>query len=502
MKKRIIQHAVPICILLCVAILASLYIILNAHASAGTYRIDDIEGDANYLDGVAADIVVGDSAHEQFISLRSGQLSHEYEYALPFFTNRATRYDSNQNYVEHEDADVGVTTHTHLEYTSADQDIYITEMRREADMVRLSILLEKIFDNNRRMDVITAQVVTDVVIQDDSHPFVFNHMQEKAVHKNQTTNDGEPTEDVISTMPFDSYGVDINNDDYSYTGYVKPLYAQDADGTMYFTPDLRPFHRGESAIYRVDEWAEENSREAIEKDGFEFFPWYTEVPKGSVTKVAAIPIDGHEMRTVHLSVVDNRLCLLLIIDGTLTMRVYGMDGTLQSETPLFDMDANPKIKVMLYANPNQDSTMLCYHMINAIKQKENEEEARADSANDNQDNILVCVELGDIVKLRSKLYRSPFLLHAGYIKDNWVLVESMPDTPVYNTPDHPGFTPKRYVINVLDDAGETLYSGEIVTDAYEDNIQYYTATGEQWYEQNPNYTTQRYMHCNSITEDK
>lgn len=501
MKKRIIQHAVPICILLCVAILAGSFIILNAHAGAGTYKINDIKGDADYLHGVAADIVVGDIAHDQYISLRSGELSHEYEYILPISTYRATRYSTSQNYVEHEDADVNVTTNTHLEDTSEEHDFYITEMRREADKVRLSIMLEMIDYNHRRTDVKMAQVVTDVVIQDDSKSFVFNLMQEKEVYKNQTTPEGEPAEDVTSTLPFDSNGIEVHSDDYDDPDYDKPLYAQDTYGTMYFTPSLRPFHRGESAIYRVDEWVEEFSQEPIEKDGFEYFPWYSEIKLGSVTKVAEIPIDGHEMRTVHLSVIDNRLCLLFIIDGTLTIQVYGMDGTLQSEMPLFDLDVNPKMHVTLYTNPSQDSTMLCYHLISAMKQKENDEEAGADVTNDNQDNILICVELCDTVKLRSKLVRSP-LIHAGYIEDRWVLVESIPDMPMYNTPERPGYTPIINIISVLDDAGNTLYSGEIVTDAYEDTIQYYTATGQQWYEQNPNNTMRRWMDCNMITEDK
>lgn len=497
MKKRIIQHAVPICILLCMAILAGSSIVLNAHAGAGTYRINDIEGDADYLDGIAADIVIGDSAHEQYVSLRNGKLSHEYEYTLPFPTSRATRYNSSQNYVEHEDADVNVTTNTNLEDTSENHDFYITEMRREADKVRLSIVLEMIDDNHRGMNVKMAQVVTDVVIQDDSKPFVFNLMQEKQVYRNQTTPEGEPAEDVTSLMPFDSNGIEIHSDDYDDPDYDKPLYAQNTDSTMYFTPNLRPFHQGESAIYRVDEWAEEYSQEPVEKDGYEYFPWYSETNLGSVTKVAAIPIDEHEMRTVHLSVIDNRLCLLLIIDGTLTMRVYGMDGTLESEAPLFDLEVNPQMHVTLYTNPSQGSTVLCYHMINAL----NDEQSGTDVTNDNKSNILVCVELGDTIKLRSKLLKSPFLLRAGYIDDYWVLVESKPDEPVYNTQDHPGYIPQLYMINILNDEGNTLYSGEIVTDAFEDNIQYYTATGEQWYMQNSSFTTQRWLHCDLITED-
>lgn len=500
MKRKILQHSVLICILLCAAVLAGSYIILNAHSGAGTYKLNDIEGDADYLDGVSADIVIGDSAHKQYLSLNSGELSHDYEYLLPFPTSRTTRYRTDQNYIEHENADVNVSTNTNLEATSEDNDFYITEMRREVDMVRLSILIEEIDESNRGMYIKMAQVVTDVVIKDDRKSFVFNHMQEKVVHKNQTTDYGEPADDVVSTMPFDSNGVEVRNSDY--TGYVIPLYAQDTNGTIYFTPNLRPFHQGVSAIYRVDEWAEDNPQKPIEKNGFEYFPCYTEVPLGSVTKVTAIPIDGHEMRTVHLSVIDNRLCLLLIIDGTLTIQVYGMDGTLQSETPLFDLDDNPQLNVMLYTNPSNDSTMLCYQMINALIQNENNEEANEDTANVNQDDLIVCVELSDTVKLRSKLLRSPLLLRAGYIKDHWVLVESIPNVPMLYTQDHPGYTPQLYMINILNDEGDTLYSGEIATDADEDNIQYYMAAGEQWYMQNTNNTERRWLYCDKITEDK
>lgn len=497
MKKWMKRHAVPVCVLLCIAILISVFISIRVSADAGNYEIRDIEGNASFLDGVTASMVLQDSAHVQNLTLRNGEMEHEYEYTMPIpiRSYHGISMLCSQEFVEHEDADVQMTINTQMEESNDTLNLYTRLMRRTADKVRVSVRLEK--DDDRNM--VSVQVITDVTVQDDSHPFVFNLMQEITEYKNQITPEGEPMESEPTSFPFDGNGKEITDPRYQSDAEILPLYTEDKYGRVYFTPSLLPYHGGQSAIYLVNEWGGSFTQEPIQKDGYEYYPWYEEIPVGSITKIATFPVDGHELRTVSLDVVDDRLCLLLVVDGMLTMRVYGLDGALQSETALFNYNIDYTTRPRLYTNKSGKSTMLCYRIVHLIYDADADAYVWDDALRDESDDILFCVELGKTVELRSVLAGHEALDRAAYIDRRWVLFESAPGA---RDEMHPAYTPIRYLLSVLDDRGETLYLGEIVTDINEDDVQYYMAEGEEWYRSNPGYTTHRWLYCDWITEDR
>jgi hypothetical protein len=218
-----------------------------------------------------------------------------------------------------------------------------------------------------------------------------------------------------------------------------------------------------------------------------------------VTQVVSFPVEGRDIQTGALDVVDDKLCLLLVEDGTLWLRVYLRDGTLQHETALMQISPDSDTQYyMLYANKSDGSTMLCYHLCNVTT---------ADMKTEEQ--MLLCVELGEKATLRSVITPRDGVLRAAFIGGRWVVVE-------YNTTvtvNWPTSAPVYHYVSVLDDAGQTLYRGEIVTDAAEDVRQYYEIIGwegtVEWYQEpyitdrygyGADYTLTRGLYCDEISE--
>lgn len=489
MKKRMTRHAAPLCALLCVMILVSVFISIRVSVDAGNYEIRDIEGNTSFLDDVTARMVLQDSTHKQYLTLSNGEIGHTYEYIMPIKERRDESVDYSQQFVEHEDADVLVTSETNLEDTSDAYDIYVTQLKRAADKVRVSVLLGKVKHYPSSDKVKTVQVITDVTAEDSNHPFVFNYLQDIEHYKKS---EGDAIKDQTDIRPFEDIGMKVTNKKYTEESWRNtPLHAEDDHGTMYFTPALQPFHGGQSAIYRVNAWnTGDVSTEPVEKDGAEYTPAYAEIPLGSVTEIVTFAVD--DLRTVKLDIVDDRLCLLLAVDGMLTLRVYNMDGVLEHELPLFDYDADSTAKSELYTNESGSSTMLCYQLSQSLGENTDE-----DLNNINE--YLFCVELNETAQLKSVITPPQLLLRAAYIKNRWILIETKPDA---QDVQHPAYAPLRYYISALDNKGQRLYLGEIKTDAWEDEIQYYMAQDDEWSKHNTYYIDKRMLTCDILTEEQ
>ena len=65
MKSFFKKYTVPVVALICVLALCGAWTGVRLSAGAGTYRLDDIEGDASYLNGIRIDMSLSDAAHTQ-----------------------------------------------------------------------------------------------------------------------------------------------------------------------------------------------------------------------------------------------------------------------------------------------------------------------------------------------------------------------------------------------------------------------------------------------------
>ena len=495
MKKWFVRHAVLFCALVCVLILAAIWMCLRFSADSGTYRLDDMAGETAYLDGITINMCLEDAAHAQYITVDNGVLSHKYQYTMPLYRQDLTYYITNQSFVEHEDADVKVETNTELANSGADFETWLTRMTRTADLARISVSIETAGGSG---DIGWAQVVTDVTVRDESYPFVFGMEREKEIYKNQRSANGDPLPDSISEIPFYYTNTEIHNNDYvvemDNAVYNEPLYTQAPNGTVYFTPALRSYHGGTSAIYRVDKWGGYGyTEEPVMVDDYEVYCMYAAKPVGEVTAVASFPASA--LRTVAFDTVDDRLCLLLIENGELILRVYDMEGTLEYETPLFEYSPRYGIQYELYTNKDDDSTMLCYQMRDGFAyDPETGEQLGMEFS---QDKRMFCVELGEKAELRSVIVGRDPTMRCAFIDGHWAVVEAA--RHFFDMNEHPLYSPTIYYISILDDEGKALYQGELVTDAGEDMIQFYLSNENNVFEYGK-YTTNRGLYCEDIKE--
>jgi len=465
MKSFFKKYAVPIVAVVCVLALCGAWTGVRLSANAGTYRLDDIEGDRAYLDGIRIDMSLFDTAHTQSITLDNGMLSHSYEYTLPFHPHPESSYTGWQSFAEAEDAHVKVEMATTLTDTGEDYELWTTHMTRSADKANVSVSVERI----KSGPVYWAQVVTGVTVSGEGYPFTFNLEREATVYTNQTTAQGDPLPDTTNETPFSYTQTEV--DPVSQMGYSsEPLVAEAEDGTVYFTPSLMPYYGGTSAIYRVDEWGGSGyAEEPAMLDGYPTYSDYNARSAGNVAKLASFPVDGHQLRTVALDVVGDRLCLLLVADGTLTLRVYGLDGAFEHELPLFEMNPELTRTSTLFTNESGSSIMLCYYL-------QDPGYASYWDAPPESGPKLLCVRLDDTAELMSVLTGHDTLVRAAFIGSHWVLTET--EYVDYSYGDS-SMIPQRHYISVLDVSGAVLYRGEIVTDQHEDEIQDFVQSGAE-----------------------
>lgn len=491
MKDILKRHAAVACLLICVMIITGTWMAVRFSADAGTYRIVDIEGDRAYLDGINIDMELSDMAHTQHMTLSNAEIRHTYQYQSQLFHQDVLHYDISQAIVEDKTGDVHVETETEMISSEDDYELWLSRMSRTADRVRLSVSIGKHYITGTSSQQHTVQVVTDVILHGDSQPFVFTLEREIYVHKNQVSQQGEPLPHEISEMPFSYvYSDEINN---TLVESNPHLYAEAKDGTLYFTPPLSPNHRGTSAIYRVDEWGYYGyTEEPAMVDDYLTYSDFNAKSIGTVSKLVSFPVDGHQLRTVSLDVVNDRLCLLLIVDGVLTLRVYSTEGAFEYETPLFDVAPAQAISSMLFTNQSGDDTMLCYYLQDISSY---EEEKRVDSS----DPKLCCIRLGQNAELISILNTRKAIMHAAYIGKVWVLAE-MKYKESYSYYDFYVYAPAQYYTSVLDSEGKSLYKGELLTDVTEDTIQYYLKANANDYA-NSNFTLNRLLYFKDISEE-
>lgn len=476
MRVFLKKYSAAACALLCVLILAGAWTFARTAADAGTYRLDDVEGSRAYLNGIRVDMQLADAAHTQHIKLVDGALSHSYEYTIPFLTSPESSYSTYQSFVEAKNANVEVQTSTNLTESGENYELWTTRLTRTADTAQVSVAINS--------EECWIQVVTDITVSNTSHPFVFSLESESTVDKGQTTAQGEPLPDTTSQTPFSYvYSEELNSGYEAESGYNQPLFAEAADGTVYFTPALRPYHGGTSAIYCIDAWGSyEYSEESSMVDGYLCYSDDNAMAVGSVSVVASFPTE--ELYTVALNVVNDKLCLLLIADGMLTLRVYSLDGTMQYEIPLFLMDFGQGINSTLFSNESGGTTMLCYYVQDgSVHSNLNEPKFQP---------VLFCIRLSENAELISTINPKSMVTRATFIGDRWVLAE----TEYLDVPFSLIF--ERNFISVLDVSGATLYRGEVVTDAYQDEIQNYISfdTGRP-----EEYTVSRWLVVESILEE-
>ena len=489
MKRFWKRFAVPFIAVTCALMLAGAWAGVQLSANAGTYRLDSLEGDTAYLNGVRIEMQLADTAHTQHITLNGSKISHSYAYSSPFKTADYPLFNSSQTFVEDPGADVQVKTTRWREDSGDYYEEWITRKSRSADTVRESVAINKNGTGYDYFDLPWVQVVTDITVHDAGHPFVFNFDQDTTIYKGQTSADGSPLPDTASEMPYSSSGSELTNGDYDTETGNTPLVVTAPDGTVYFTPELRPYHSGSSAIYRLDEWGRnDNTEEPVMIDGNLTYSDTNAKNVGKVTKLAAFPVDGHQLRTVSLNMAGDRLCLLLVVDGMMTLRVYGLDGTLQNETALFRAGPYNAFDCTLYTNKSGGDTMLCYYLQDPAYGFYQDPPQESEST-------LFCVRLGEKAEFKSSLTGRNSVMRAAYIGSRWVLAESENAEGLFSSENPPS---DRYFVSILNAAGATMYRGEVITDAPEDEIQSYISTGD---ESNDELTVSRWLQIDDITED-
>lgn len=465
MKAFLYRHIAPVCLLLCAVVLLSAFIGVRSRAGAGEYRLMDISGDVTRLNDIAIRLLLEDGAHTQSLYLDGGVLTHRFSPAPAYAGWVETYYSLHQEFVEDKDADVRVDVSSERQ-PEFGQDTVRDIMTRAADRARVSAELTAFLTRAGSYKPRTVRVVTDLTVQDDAHPFVFTYdrlrYQYPATPPSEWDSDGSKEREDVS--PYSEIGSETLDPRYlAVSGRAQQLYDADSAGRVYFTPEVLSNHTGGSAIYRVEEWSGDSySMEPATRDGYEYYLPYYETPRGGVTEFASFPV--RNMRMLRLDIAEDKICLLFIVDGMLTLRAYTPDGRLIAETPLYALDPDTIWQTNFTHNHDGGSAMLCYALWPEIP---------ADPENPMQ--TLVCVELNDgRAALRSRIDRPLDTVGVAFAFDRWVLLRT--GRAASDGLQDSLYGPLRYYLTLLDTAGNSLYEGEIVTDAAQDHLQYYGKT--------------------------
>lgn len=456
MKAFIRRHIAPLCLLLSITVLLAAFLGVRLSADAGTYALVHRSGDAAALSELSIRMVLGDDRHEQYITLNGGTLTHRFS-AVPSYANTpVTVYMPSQDFTEDPDADVRAEVSTFLNSQYERQETLRDVMTRHADRARLSMELNKPGTGRSQ----TVRILTGLYVQDDAHPFVstferFRYRYAPGEAGGESREDVGAYDELSFEMPDTRYQID--------GGRAYDLIATDAQGRVYFTPAVLPGMQGESAVYRVEEWSKyDYSTQPAYRDGYEYSLPYAAAERGKAAKIASFPVQ--DTRMLRLDIAEDRVCLLSIEGGTLTFRAYTIDGTPIAQTPLFALDPDTSYSTGLHSNRDGDSAMLCYALYTR------------DETGYSILHTLACVELtSSSATLRSRIKPDFDFIDNAFFGGRWALlrIEAGRDGKQDSL-----YSPLRYTLELLDADGGSLYAGEIVTDAPEDQLQYYGRTVE------------------------
>jgi hypothetical protein len=457
MKAFIRRHIAPLCLLLSVTVLLAAFFGVRLSADAGTYALVHRSGDAAQLHDLRIRLVLSDDQHEQHITIDGGALTHRFS-AVPSYANTADiTYMPSQDFTEDPEADVRAEVSTFLDSRYERQETLRDVMTRHADRARLSMELTKSGPGKSQ----AVHILTDLYVQDDAHPFVSTFERFRYRYAPVEAG-GESREDVGAyderrfEMPDTRYQVD--------GGRAYDLIGTDAQGRVYFTPAVLPGMQGECAVYRVEEWSKYGySTQPAYRDGYEYSIPYAATERGKVAKIASFPVQDTTM--LRLDIAEDRVCLLSIEGGMLTFRAYTIDGALIAQTPLFALDPDTSYSTGLRTNRDGDSAMLCYALYTR------------DETGYSKLHSLACVELASSsAALRSRIKPDFDFIDNAFFNGRWALLRI--EGAGQDGRQDSLYSPLRYTLELLDADGDSLYDGEIVSDAPEDQLQYYGRTVE------------------------
>ena len=457
MKALIRRHIMPLCLLLCSTVLLGAFLFVRLRADAGNYALVQKFGDVAQLNDLRIQLVLGDGRHEQYITLDGSTLTHRFSAVPPYADTSASTYYASQDWTEDPNADVRTKVNTVTDESAQDHSTLRDVMTRQADRARLSMELSKSITGSAQ----AVHVLTDLYVQDDAHPFISTF--ERFRYRYPGDAGGDIREDVgpYEELSFEMPDARLQNG----SGRAYDLIATDTRGRVYFTPAVLPAMRGECAVYRVQEWSKYGySVEPARRDGYEYNLPYAATERGKISKLASFP--AADTTTLRLDIVEDRICLLSIEGGMLTLRAFTMDGTLIAQTPLFSIDPNIPYSTGLSSNADGDSSMLCYALYTL-----------GETGMYSKLCFLSCVELtSSSAVLRSHIKPQSDLIDHAFFGGRWALLRI--ENAGSDGRQDSLYTPLRYTLELLDANGNSLYAGEIVTNAPEDYLQYYGRTVE------------------------
>lgn len=458
-----------------ILLFAALLIALRAQANSGTYALRTIAGDASALDRLRLEFLITGNGYQQEITIENGELSHRFV-NRPMRAQEAIVMDhypvAGQNFFEAEGAHVETEIETHLYFEDERQREYETNMIRKADRIGISLYVYQTQSNSRRVN--EARVVTGLYIE-PAEPVSFVWRSYTTYEgKNPLNENFEPDPSYQPDVePFSSVMTEEGWAQFEqYESAPAALFALDGD-TIYVTPAVQPYHQGMSSIYRFDGWNVETNIPHYVRDGYEFYLAYEQMEYGEMTELARFA--AKETRTLHLAIVEGKICLLTAEGGALVLRVYDLSGVPLSETVLLREEEYPKLRQLTCPNAgalnssgqsygctfseNMDETILNYELYT--------EEERAEEAL-NGEWLLLAVKLSGEPEVES-MQQQPYqaVQYASLLDEKMVVYEKRSEKQIG------GYNMTADYIHIYTKDGEPLYIGKLFTDVNEDQIGYY-----------------------------
>ncbi|MDO5111070.1 MAG: hypothetical protein Q4E65_02075 [Clostridia bacterium] len=450
MKAFCKTYAAAISGALCLMILLGTTVSLFARADKGTYTIANVTGDEALLASLTLPMELRDDTHTQELRVQDGTLLHTFRKREIIETEMHT---DNNIYAQLIPAPDSVSVMEDYTYQAGmEKGTATPSLKRTVDKTML--VMDVIYRKYRAglldsLGGVAYQFVTIPTEETyDAAPVAFIYTHE------------DSSVDAAGNPLYYHRGLAEEMD----TAFLAAINAVQSnciavlhDSVYALTPCL-PACGGNAAVYRVEDWQPDSyTIEPETVEGYALLPIET-LSQGKATPIFRFPAAG--VRTLRLDAVDGLLCLLLVENDTLTLRVYTPEGELLRRVELGRYTAQDEVWTDAVVT-HDGASVLCYRLQQRSRVYDKDIRAYVDAG---MEDMLYAVDL-QTGTLLSSLQDEWSSMDFGFAKGRWVL-----STQGTLRLQGDSFIAYEARFLILDAQGETLCSFDVQTDAWQDQI--------------------------------
>jgi hypothetical protein len=444
----------PILLLLCLVILSAGFAGFRHESVKGTLYLKDISGDPSALKDVVISGILQDMHHGIKFDIHGERVKKSFRFyenngdiAADMQTlGNAIRY--NENLISYQE-DYAISPKARIEVTAThgedEHGLKWTETTKAADMADVYVSMSNHSYTGKKTGIERLFFYTGSYIKSEGLDFKLSEKR----YFNEDDHLVSRSEGSIEMIPRPHIGTSDGRHAFTIL-----------DGEIYFTLLSTPDYKGESGIFKVEEFAD---------SGFWLGSQDSRGQYGRVKTVVSFSLDDRELTVLGLKAVKGKLVLIILEDGMLSLQAYDPDsGELIDKLDVMSFDNYEYVGFLQsFAQENQLNICIKVAEVNSDSEEKDTSLLIA-SVKLEEDNLslLHLIEGLDLDKGESIFYN---LEQITEVKGKlFVFTYVRREEEMLGMP-YDILEPMHYLMFVYQN-DNLLYKGELVTDADEDYI--------------------------------